>query len=75
MPTADPALETLFLPLSEGRLDWPGEAGAHHGGGVLFLRAREGAALHARPRPGLVAEQSFRPDAEALQRAGIELAE
>ncbi|MFP7723062.1 class I SAM-dependent methyltransferase [Lysobacter sp. A3-1-A15] len=66
MRDADPALETLLLPLAEGRLDWPA-------GGVLFLRARDGWPLHAAPRPGLVAEQSFRPDAQALEASGIEL--
>ena len=63
----DPALETLMLPLADGRLAWPE-------GGVLFLRARDGWPLHAAPRPGLVAEQSFRPDAQALEASGIALA-
>ena len=64
---SDPALETLMLPLAEGRLAWPGD-------GALFLRARDGWPLHAAPRPGLVAEQSFRPDAQALEASGIALA-
>ena len=42
---SDPALETLMLPLAEGRLAWPGD-------GALFLRARDGWPLHAAPRPG-----------------------
>lgn len=62
----DAALETLFLPFIDGRLPWP-EAG------VLFLRARDGAPLRQRPWPGLVCEQSFKPDADALQRAGFTL--
>ncbi|HEY0660147.1 MAG TPA: class I SAM-dependent methyltransferase [Lysobacter sp.] len=62
---ADPALETLLLPLINGPLSWPGE------GSALFLRARDGWPLHQRPFPGLVCEQSFKPDAEALQRSGL----
>lgn len=62
----DPALETLMLPFADGTLAWPCE-------GALFLRARDGWPLHERPLPGLVCEQSFRPDAEALQRSGFEL--
>jgi 16S rRNA (guanine1207-N2)-methyltransferase len=67
LATDDPALETLFLPFADGLLPWP------ETGGVLFLRARDGAPLHQQPRPGLVCEQSFKPDAEALQRAGCTL--
>ncbi len=62
--TADAALETLLLPISEGRINWPVD-------GVLFLRARDGAPLHQRALPGLTCEQSFKPDADALQRAGF----
>jgi 16S rRNA (guanine1207-N2)-methyltransferase len=62
----DAALETLFLPFIDGRLGWPE-------GGALFLRARAGAALQRRPLPGLVCEQSFKPDADALQRSGYEV--
>ena len=57
----DRPLETLFLPLIEGRLAWPDR-------GALFLRARAGAALRARPWPGLVCQQTFAPDAVALER-------
>lgn len=63
---ADPALDALFLPFADGRLAWPRE-------GAVFLRARDGAALHAAPRPGLVAVQPFKPQADALARAGIAL--
>jgi len=63
----DSALETLLLPLLDGPLAWPGE------GGVLFLRARAGWALHQRAFPGLVCEQSFKPEADALQRSGLML--
>lgn len=68
MPAEDPALATLFLPLAAGLLPWPQD-------GALFLRAREGAPLHQRPFPGLVCEQSYKPDAEALQRAGFVVGE
>lgn len=56
------ALDALMLPFAQGLLRWPE-------GGVLFLRARAGAALHA-AGPGLVCEQSFRPEAQALEAAG-----
>jgi len=61
--TEDAALETLMLPFASGRLPWPE-------GGALFLRARSGSPLAQHPLAGLVCEQSFRPDAEALERAG-----
>lgn len=64
----DPALETLVLPFERRLLPWP------QVGGVLFLRARDGASLHRQPLPGLVCEQSFKPDADALERAGLTLA-
>ncbi|MEO5565449.1 MAG: class I SAM-dependent methyltransferase [Luteimonas sp.] len=62
---ADPALETLLLPLADGRLAWPGE------GGALFMGARDGWPLRAQPLPGLVCEQDWKPQAEALARAGF----
>ena len=67
---ADPALETLLLPFAGGQLAWPTE------GGALFIGGREGWPLHAQPRPlpGLVCEQDSKPQAEALQRAGFDLA-
>ncbi len=64
----DPALETLFLPFLSDALAWPDS------GGVLFLRARDGWPLHQRPWPGLVCEQSFKPDAQLLERAGLAIA-
>ena len=60
----DAALDVLLSLFDDGTLPWPSE------GGVLFLRAREGAALARTPRPGLVCEQSFAPEAAALRRAG-----
>ena len=62
----DAALETLILPFVNGMLSWPAE-------GALFLRARDGWPLHQRPLPGLVCEQSFKPDVDALQRSGCEV--
>lgn len=66
---ADPALEALMLPLTGGQLAWP------TAGGALFIGAREGWPLHAQPLPGLVCEQDWKPQAQALQRAGLVLAE
>ena len=63
----DPALETLLLPFASGALTWP------RTGGALFLRARDGWPLHQRALPGLVCEQSFKPEADALQRSGLTL--
>jgi len=60
------ALETLFLPLLNGMLAWPMA-------GALFLRARDGWPLHQQPLPGLICEQSFKPDVDALQRSGCEV--
>ena len=63
---SDAALDTLLLPILDGRLPWP-ESGA------LFLRARYGAALTRGYFPGLVCETGFRPEALSLQGAGFVL--
>lgn len=63
----DNSLDALLHPFADGPLRWPGE------GGVLFLRAREGAALHAARPSALVATQPFRPEAARLERLGIDL--
>jgi 16S rRNA (guanine1207-N2)-methyltransferase len=60
----DAPLETLFLPFSDGRLAWPA-------GGAMFLRARAGWPMHRHPLPGLICEQSFKPEADALAKAGF----
>ena len=60
----DAALETLFWPFAEGRLSWPEN-------GALFLRARDGWPLREHSPPGLVCEQTFKPEFDALQRAGF----
>ena len=65
----DDLLETLLLPFDQRALAWP------ESGGALFLGARAGAPLHTRPLPGLVCEQDFRPEVDALQRAGLSLAD
>ena len=65
--TRDPALDALFHPFANGSLQWPA------GGEVLFLRGREGAALHAMRGARVRATQPFRPEAERLQRIGIDL--
>ena len=65
----DPALQALLLPLQSGELRWP------QAGGALFLNARSGWPLHQQPLPGLVCEQMFKPEADALRRDGHALAE
>ena len=70
----DPALETLFMPFEAGLVKWPAE-GSVPASSVLFLRARDGWPLRQQPRPGLICEQSFKPDAEALTRSGETVAE
>lgn len=62
----DPALETLLLPFRQEHLTWPHD-------GALFLRARAGASLRPAEFSGLVCEQSFKPDADALAAAGFTL--
>lgn len=66
---SDAALETLFLPFSDGRLPWP--TNSEPTGGAMFLRARDGWPLRQQPLPGLVCEQSFKPEADALSQAGF----
>ncbi len=61
----DAALDTLFLPFTSAALAWP------QAGGALFLRARDGWPLHQQAWPGLVCEQTFKPEADALQRSGL----
>lgn len=62
----DPALETLFLPFTEGRLAWPSPSET-----TMFLRARDGWPLRQQPLPGLICEQTFKPEADALAQAGF----
>jgi len=60
---ADAAASVLLRPFESGELDWPGTP-------VAVLRARERIALGS-IRGELHCEQSFRPWADALQRAGF----
>ena len=64
----DNALDALMQPFSDGPLRWPQTGGD----GVLFLRAREGAALHAVRGRGFACTQPFKPEVERLQRIGAE---
>ncbi|RPH53481.1 MAG: 16S rRNA methyltransferase, partial [Lysobacterales bacterium] len=66
MNSEDSPLETLFEPFVRGRLRWPDD-------GALFLRARAGRPLQEHALPGLVCEQTFKPHADALLRAGRQM--
>ena len=63
---SDPALDSLFLPFFTSSLSWPQ-------GPVLFLRAREGAAMRQFPHEQLVCEQSYKPFADELERGGLQV--
>ena len=60
----DPVLDTLMLPIEDGRIAWPD-------GPTLFLRARYGYALNDLPRDRVLCEQGFKPAVDALSRAGF----
>lgn len=62
--TSDPALDALFVPFVRGTLAWPDR------GQTLFLRARVGGPVGAEGRR-LIAQQSFKPRADALTRVGL----
>lgn len=62
----DPVLDTLLLPIAEGRISWPD-------GPTLFLRARFGHSLSDAPRDGLICEQTFKPAVDTLSRSGFTL--
>lgn len=61
----DPALDALLLPFNDGTLPPPRDA--------AFLGARDGAALRRWLGGGIACEQEFRPAADALQQAGIDV--
>ena len=65
----DPAVQALFLPFLDGTLAAPAK--------LLWLRARNGQGLQQFrslfPASAIVAEQSFRPFADALPVSGIEV--
>ncbi len=52
-----------MLPFASGALPWPG--------GALFLRAQSGWPLAAQAWPGLVCEQTFKPEFDSLERSGF----
>ena len=56
-----------MLPLRDGAVAWPAA------GGVLFMGARAGSALHGCP-PDLACVQPSKPEADALERAGFPVA-
>ncbi len=62
----DPVLDTLLLPIEDGRVSWPD-------GPALFLRARYGHALNDAPRDRLICAQTFKPAVDTLSRAGFTL--
>ena len=68
MRSADPALETLWWPFDGGPLRWPAT------GGGLFMGARAGWPMQGRAVPGLVFEQAWKPEADALRQQGLALA-
>jgi len=63
----DQPLDALLYPFGAGPLRWPTPAD------ILFLRAREGAALHALGARGITATQPFKPEADRLQGIGVDL--
>ncbi|WP_140987110.1 class I SAM-dependent methyltransferase [Asticcacaulis tiandongensis] len=65
--TDDPVSATLFLPFEQGQIDWPETQPA------LFLRARPSPALSEIETTRLVCDQSFKPDVDALLKAGYAL--
>ena len=64
---ADPALQALWRPFLDESLAWPAD-------GALFLGARDGWPLHQRRWPGLSCVQASRPEHDALQRSGMDVA-
>jgi 16S rRNA (guanine1207-N2)-methyltransferase len=62
---ADNALSALFLPFSTAALALPVD------GNVSFLRARAGRWIHDWPRVRFSCEQTFKPFADELERAGL----
>ncbi|MGD9841775.1 MAG: class I SAM-dependent methyltransferase [Steroidobacteraceae bacterium] len=59
-------MDTLFLPFQTTQLPWPAAS-------PLFLRARLGTPMRSPECAKLLCEQSFKPDADALQTAGFKL--
>lgn len=66
MSTEDEPLKALLLPFQDRSLSWPQ-------GRVLFLRARHGWALQQMDLAGLRCAQGFKPLADPLQAAGVDV--
>lgn len=66
MPADTDTLETLLLPFASGDLAWPS-------GTVHFVGARDGWPLRQFPLHALTCEQPFKPLADALLRAGLQV--
>jgi 16S rRNA (guanine1207-N2)-methyltransferase len=66
---ADPALDALFVPMATGVVRLPPDRG------TLFLRARLGEWMYAWPKERFLCVQTFKPFADALSRAGVEVAD
>ena len=67
--TSSTALEALHYAISTGRVSLPGD------GRVLFLRARDGYWWGEASRRDWLCQQSFKPFAATLERAGLVVAE
>ncbi|AKC86445.1 class I SAM-dependent methyltransferase [Pseudoxanthomonas suwonensis] len=63
----DDPLKALLLPFDGGALPWPAQ------GPVAFLRARDGWPLRRHPLDRLRCEQGFKPLADGLRQAGLEV--
>src|SRR3954471_8170395 len=63
MSGTDDVLDTLLLPFVSRQLQWTDDA--------LFLRARFGPSLAQLATKELTCEQSFKPEADGLERAGF----
>lgn len=69
MNASDVVLDALYTAFVNAAVVLPDD------GRVLFLRAREGGQLRALRRTAWVCEQSFKPFADALTRAGLHVVE
>jgi 16S rRNA (guanine1207-N2)-methyltransferase len=63
----DDSLKALLLPFDGGPLAWPAQ------GTIAFLRARDGWPLRQWPLQGLRCEQGFKPLADGLRGAGLDV--
>ena len=63
----DAPLKALLLPFDDGVLPWPAQ------GTIAFLRAREGWPLRQHSLQGLRCEQGFKPLADGLAAAGLDV--